>query len=61
MQKNPLLNRPSKYKPNPPPLRGGFYLEIALNYEEKESKNGKFPSNYKANPIDFKTRVSLCR
>ena len=47
--KNPPLNRPSKYKP-PEDL----YLEIAL-------KNGKFPSNYRASPIDFETQISLLR
>ena len=26
---------------------GGLYLEIALEYKAKQSKNGKFPSNYK--------------
>ena len=30
---------------------GGLYLEIALIYKEKQSKNGKFPS--KASPIDL--------
>ena len=52
--KNPLLNRPSKYKPPrgrsrllKAPARG-LYLEIALKYKVKQSKNGKFPSNYKA-------------
>ena len=54
--KNPPLNRPSKYKPP-----GGLYLEIALKYKVKQSKNGKFPSNYKASPIDFKTQISLRR
>ena len=47
---------PSKYKPP-----GGFYLEIALKYKVKQSKNGKFPSNYKASPIDFETQMSLRR
>ena len=32
--------------PNISPL-GGLYLEIALKYKVKQSKNGKFPSNYK--------------
>ena len=30
-----------------------MYLEIALKYIVKQSKNGKFPSNYKASPIEF--------
>ena len=38
---------------------GGLYLEIALKYKVKQSKNGKFPSNYKASPIDFETQISL--
>ena len=37
--KNPSLNRPSKYKPP-----GGLYLEIALKYKVKQSKNRKFPT-----------------
>ena len=41
-QKNPPLNRLSKYKPP-----GGLYLEFALEYKVKQSKNGKFPSHYK--------------
>ena len=40
--KNLPLNSPSKYKPP-----GGLYLKIALKYKVKQSKNGKFPSNYK--------------
>ena len=55
-QKNTPLNRPSEYKPP-----GGLYLEIALKYKVKRSKNGQFPSNYKASPIDFKTQISLHR
>ena len=31
----------------------GLYLEIALKYKVKQSENGKFPSNYKASPINF--------
>ena len=52
--KNPPLNRPSKYKPP-----GGLYLEITLKYKVKQSKNGRFPSNYKASSIDFETQISL--
>ena len=52
--KNPLLHRPSKYKPP----EG---LEIALKYKVKQNKNGKFPSTYKASPIDFETQISLRR
>jgi len=36
-------------------------LEIALKYKVKQSKNGKFPSNYKASSIDFETQISLHR
>ena len=43
------------------PPGGGLYLEIALKYKVKQSKNGKFTSNYKASPIDFETQISLCR
>ena len=46
--------------PNISPL-GGLYLEIALKYKVKQSKNGKFTSNYKASPIDFETQISLRR
>ena len=42
-----------------PPSPGGLYLEIALIYKVKQSKNGKFPSNLKASPIDFETQNSL--
>ena len=46
----------SKYKPPPPPSRGGLYLEIALKYKVKQSKKGKFPFNYKAHkfPSEYK-------
>ena len=40
---------------------GGLYLKIALKYKVKQSKNGKFPSNYKASLIDFETQLSLRR
>ena len=30
---------------------GGLYLEIARKYKVKQSKNGKFPTIYKASPI----------
>ena len=60
---------PSMYKPlqiwAPPQTRNTkkpsiksplqMYLEIALKYIVKQSKNGNFPSNYKASPIDFET------
>ena len=45
--------------PDMSPL-GGLYLEIALKYKVKQSKDGKsFPSNYKASLIDFETQISL--
>ena len=50
------LNRPSIYKPP-----RGLYSEIALKYKVKQSKNGKFPSNLKASPLDFETQISLHR
>ena len=36
-------------------------MEISLKYKVNQSKNGKFPSNYKASPIDFETQISLRR
>ena len=54
--KNPPLNRPSKEKPP-----GACTWKIALKYKVKQSKNGKFPSNYKASAIDFETKISLRR
>ena len=50
-QKNPLLNRPSKYKP-----AGGLHLENCPQIQRKQSKNSTFTSNYKANWIDFQTK-----
>ena len=52
------LNPPSKYKPP-----RGLSFEIALKYiyKVKQSKNGKFTSNYKASPIDFETKISVRR
>ena len=54
--KNPPLNCLSKYK-----LLGACNWKIALKYKVKQSKNGKFTSNYKASPIDFETQFSLRR
>ena len=54
--KNPPLNHPSGY--NPP---GGLYLEIALKYKVKQSKNSQFPFIYEASPNDFETQISLRR
>ena len=53
--KNPPLNRPSEYKP-----RGGLYLEIALKYKVKQSKNGQYPSNYNSSN-DFEMPVCFHR
>ena len=50
-EKNPPLNRPSKYKPH-----GGLCLENCPQIQSKTKKSGKFPSNYKASPIDFETQ-----
>ena len=41
-QKNPPLNRLSKYKPP-----GGLYLEFALEYKAKQRKNVNFPCHCK--------------
>ena len=35
--------------------------KIALKYKGKQTKNGKFSSNYRARPIDFETQISLYR
>ena len=40
---------------------GACTWKIALKYKVKQSKNSKFPSNYKASPIDFETQISLRR
>ena len=37
----------------------GLYLEIALKYNVKQSKNGKFPSNHRASRISFEMQISL--
>ena len=42
---------------NKPLLR--LHLEISLTYKVKQSKNGKFSSNYNASPIDFEMQVSF--
>ena len=56
MQKNPLLNRPSKYKPP-----GGLYLENCPQIQSKTKQKRQIYSNYKASPIDFETQISLRR
>ena len=40
---------------------GACSWKIAIEYNVKQSKNGKFTSNYKANPIEFETQISLRR
>ena len=56
-QKNPPLNRPSKYKPP-----GACTWKTALKYKVKQKKkNDKFTLNYKASPIDIETQISLRR
>ena len=53
---------PSMYKPPPPPPPlGASTWKIALKYKVKQSKTGKFTSNYKASLIDFETQISLRR
>ena len=54
--KNPPLNHPSKYKPP-----GACTWKIVLKYKVKQSKNGKFTSNYRVSLIDFETQISLFR
>ena len=46
--------------PNISPL-GACTWKIALKYTVKQSKNGKFTSNYKAGPIDFEMQISFRR
>ena len=41
--------------------RGTCTWKIVLKFKVKQSKNGKFTSNYKASPIDFETQISLRR
>ena len=40
---------------------GSLHSEIRLKYKINQGKNCKFPSIYKANPIDFETQISLRR
>ena len=40
---------------------GACTWKIALKDKVKQSKNGKFTSNYMASPIDFETQISLRR
>ena len=54
--KNPPLIAPPNISPP-----SGLYLAIALKYKVKQSKKDKFPSNYKASPIDFEMQFSLLR
>ena len=56
-QKNTPLNRPSKRISS----SGACTWKIALKYKVKQSKNGKFTSNYKASPIGFETQIFLLR
>ena len=57
MQKNPPVK---KTPPNTSPLRACTW-KIALRYKEKQSKNNKFTSNYKASRIDFEMQISFHR
>ena len=54
--KNPPLNHPSKYK-----LPRGLVLGNCPQIQSKQSKNHKFPCNYRASLIDFETQISLHR
>ena len=42
-------------------IAGACIWKIALKYKLKQSKNGKFTSNYTASLIDFETQISLRR
>ena len=46
------------YAPPPP---GACTWKIPLKYKVKQTKNGKFASNYKASSIEFETQISLRR
>ena len=37
---------------------GACTWKIALKYKVKQSKNGKFPSNYRASPVSY-THLTL--
>ena len=61
---------PSMYKPPGPVTQKNLQIQdprglvlgkLPSNYKVKQSKNGKFTSNYKASPIDLETQISLCR
>ena len=51
-----MLNLVSKYKPP-----RACTWKIALKYKVKQTKKGKFTSNYKAGPIEFWTQIFLRR
>ena len=40
---------------------GACTRKIVFKYKLKQSKNGKFNSNYKASPIDLEAQISLPR
>ena len=44
-KKKPLLHHPSEHKP--PGGGGAGTCKLQLKYKVKQSKNGRFPSNYK--------------
>ena len=56
---NQWRKKPSVKSPPPPPQEknisppGACTWKIVLKYKIKQSKNGKFTSNYKASPIDL--------
>ena len=60
-----MYNPPAKYKT--PKLvtqktPWGLVLgKLPSNTNQNTAKKGKFSSNYKANPIDFETQISLRR
>ena len=54
MQKNPPLNRPSKYKPPP----GACTWKTAPEYK---AKMVTLPPTIRGSPIDFETQTSLRR
>ena len=62
MPPKPLTQKTVRYIAPPNISPPGLVIrKIALKYKVKQSKNGKFTSNYKVSPIDFETQMSLRR
>ena len=59
MTQKPSMKSPLQIYAPPPP--GACTWKIPLKYKVKQTKNGKFASNYKASSIEFETQISLRR